>query len=339
VDWYLHAGDADALWALRKEVRSYLRRHAEPASDLSDADLVVEELVSNAVRHAGGPVWVSLSWREMTPTLRVLDLGPGFDPALLGAVAQAPVDRGPTEPVEGLEDVDPALLAESGRGLFLVSNLAGSIEARARESGGMVVTATLPAKKQVALSHDPLRATAGALPELHEARSEGAFGREPFLRALVVQLARTVEYQHGPDAADAAVAQVGADVGGRMEEEFRLAEQVVERLSPEQIGACYVRLKHAIDGGFSVLHADADRIVLVNDRCPFGEAVKAAPSLCRMTSSVFGGIAARNSDDGAAVLLEERIALGDPGCRVTVYLTDPPGGVQPLVHVYDRPPG
>jgi hypothetical protein len=38
-----------------------------------------------------------------------------------------------------------------------------------------------------------------------------------------------------------------------------------------------------------------------------------------MTSSVFGGIAARNAD-GALVVLDERIAVGDPECRVTVLL-------------------
>jgi hypothetical protein len=36
------------------------------------------------------------------------------------------------------------------------------------------------------------------------------------------------------------------------------------------------------------------------------------------------------------VLLEERIAVGDPGCRVTVYLDAPPAAVQPLVHVYGQ---
>jgi hypothetical protein len=38
-----------------------------------------------------------------------------------------------------------------------------------------------------------------------------------------------------------------------------------------------------------------------------------------MTSSVFGGIAANNVGD-ASVQLEERIAVGDPECRVTVWL-------------------
>lgn len=316
-------------------MRSYLRRHAEVGSDVSGAELVVEELFGNAVRHAGGPVWVSLTWREISPTVRVLDLGPGFDPALLGEVVETPLDRGPDEAPDGLEDIDPSLLGESGRGLFLVQSLSESMEARARSAGGMVVSAVLPVKKQQTLSHDPRRSSIGSLPLRDEVRSDGTFGKESFLRALVVQMARAVEFEHGPDAAEAAVAQVGADVGGRMEDEFRLAEELVGRLTPEQIGECYVRLKHAIDGGFQVVHADENRIVLTNDRCPFGDVVRSAPSLCRMTSSVFGGIAARSADGPVGVLLEERIAVGDPGCRVTVYLTEPPAEVRPLTHVYE----
>jgi len=56
-----------------------------------------------------------------------------------------------------------------------------------------------------------------------------------------------------------------------------------------------------------------------------------------MTSSVFGGIAARNNPDGASVLLEERIAVGDPGCRVVVYLGPPPPEAAPFAHRYRAP--
>ena len=94
-------------------------------------------------------------------------------------------------------------------------------------------------------------------------------------------------------------------------------------MTPEQLGRCFVRLKHAIDGGFSVVEATPERIVLENTRCPFGDSVLRAPALCRMTSSVFGGIAARNTEGEVAVLLEERIAVGDPGCRVVVSLAPP----------------
>lgn len=149
------------------------------------------------------------------------------------------------------------------------------------------------------------------------------------------------EYRlHGPDAAEAAVAQVGIDVGGQMEQEFRLAREIVDRLEPEQLAECFVRLKHAIDGEFSVVELTPERIVLVNRRCPFGMVVRNSPALCRMTSSVFGGIAARNSDPlnpGASVVLEERIAVGDPGCRVVVYLGPPPDGARRFAHRYGRP--
>jgi predicted ArsR family transcriptional regulator len=86
-----------------------------------------------------------------------------------------------------------------------------------------------------------------------------------------------------------------------------------------------------------VIEADEDKVVLGNTRCPFGEAVRRAPSLCRMTSSVLGGIAARNSDEPVAVLLEERIAVGDPGCRVVVYLRDPGDEASTMVHRYAPP--
>lgn len=348
MDWYLHGDDPQGLSALRREIRDYLRRHAEPGTDVSDAELIVEEVVGNAIRHAGGPVWVSISWREKSPTMRVLDLGPGFDPSLLAAAAKSPLgvlDAGTTDlavDVVTLEDprayeLDLSQLAEGGRGLFLVTHLAPALDAQARNSGGMAVVVTLPVEKPETISHDPPRHVSGALPELAEAKPEGGFGKESFLRALVVQLARAIEFQHGPDAADSAVAQVGTDVGGQMEEEFRQAEGITGRMTPEQLARCYVRLKHAIDGGFYVIELSEERIVLGNRRCPFGDVVRRAPSLCRMTSSVFGGIAARNSEESAAVLLEERIAVGDSGCRVVVYLRDPPPADRPLVHAYSAP--
>jgi len=74
-----------------------------------------------------------------------------------------------------------------------------------------------------------------------------------------------------------------------------------------------------------------DRIVLGNDRCPFGDVVRLAPALCRMTSAVFGGIAA-GSHGEASVTLEERIAVGDPGCRVVIQLG--PQTATPAAHQY-----
>jgi DNA-binding CsgD family transcriptional regulator len=115
------------------------------------------------------------------------------------------------------------------------------------------------------------------------------------------------------------IAQVGANVGGRMEEAYRAARGLTERLMPDEMADLYVQLKRAIDGDFYVVSVDEDKIVLGNRACPFGAVVQHQPALCHMTSSVFGGIAARNRGKGA-VVLEERIALGDPECRVVVWL-------------------
>lgn len=321
MDWYVdHAAHVSEL---RHDVVRHLARHAAPGSEeaVADAELILSEAVGNALRHTGGPAWVSLTWTSGMPVLRVYDLGPGF------VIPQEPVGA------TGFTDPD----RESGRGLLIMRTLAPEVRASVREHAGMILSVTLGVPRRPAASIDPPRRRSGALPALDEAQAQGGFGKESFLRALVVQLSQAVEDEHGPEAAEAAVAQVGTDVGGQMEAEFRQAAEIVGRMSPEDLGRCYVRLKHAIDGGFRVVEATPERVVLENTNCPFGDTVRRAPSLCRMTSSVFGGIAARNTDGGASVLLEERIAVGDPGCRVVVYLGDPPPEVEPFVHRYRSP--
>ncbi|HXV35334.1 MAG TPA: methanogen output domain 1-containing protein [Gaiellaceae bacterium] len=292
MDWYLDARDGSAVERLGRELGDYLRRYGAGDSDYAAAGLAFDELVGNVAAHAGGRAWVRLDWSGETARLEVCDDGPGF------ALPAAP---------------------RRGSGLADITRLAGPVEVSREEAGGARVTLELPVRRRSRPGPGPQRARADALPAPEEAAGNGTFGKESFLRALVVQLAREVEREHGPEAAEDAIAQVGSDVGGRMEDEYRRARGIVERLRPEEIGDLYVRLKHAIDGEFRVLEATDERIVLANRRCPFGDVVRRAPGLCRMTSSVFGGIAARNAG-AATVQLERRIAVGDPECRVTVWL-------------------
>lgn len=317
MDWYLDGEPAHVAHALRKEVVDYLRRHAEPGSDIDAAQLIVQEVVVNALDHTDGPVWASVSWLQDEPDLTVWDLGAGF-----------------VLPDRGLVPVGDDPFAENGRGLFLVTALSPAVEVGPRRSGGTQTTVRLPVRRSAAATFAPSPALPDPLPALSEAAPGGGFGREAFLRALVVQLSRAVERTAGPATGEDVVAQVGGTVGGQMELEYRLATEAVGRLTPQQIGECYVRLKQAIGGRFSVAEATPERIVLVNTACPFGDAVRRAPALCRMTSSVFGGIAARNSDGAAAVVLEERIAVGDPGCRVVVYLGGAPESASRFAHRY-----
>ncbi|HVF03831.1 MAG TPA: ATP-binding protein [Frankiaceae bacterium] len=302
MDWYLDGTNPGAVVDLRHQIAAYLARHADPASDVDGATVVVSELLGNVVRHANGPAWVSLTWAAEHPVLEVSDLGPGFAPA--------PRPGAPADP-----------MAESGRGLFIASAVAADLQVAVRRNQGAVVTAVLPVRRTVDEVVVPPQRRNETLPLAEEAGPHG-FGKEAFLRALVVQLAEAVEMHEGPVAGARAVTQVGVDVGGRMEEDYRAALGVVGRMTPQQIADCLVRLKSAIGGTFRVVEVSDEQIVLTNEHCPFGNVVQRAPSLCRMTSSVFGGIAARNSD-GASVMLEERIAVGDPGCRVVIRLNTP----------------
>ncbi len=92
-------------------------------------------------------------------------------------------------------------------------------------------------------------------------------------------------------------------------------------LNQEQYASLIVDIKNQIGGEFSSTSSGAPCVRVINHRCPFGEAVREAPELCRMTSSVFGAIAAR-SFGYAKVELRKRIAANDGVCEVLVY-TDP----------------
>ncbi|SDU15823.1 diguanylate cyclase [Stappia sp. ES.058] len=64
--------------------------------------------------------------------------------------------------------------------------------------------------------------------------------------------------------------------------------------------------------GGRVESIDGDEIVLVNSRCPFAEQVKGRPSLCMMTTNVFGRIVA-TANGYAHVEIVEAIATDHPG--------------------------
>lgn len=313
MDWFLERGDLAGVSALRREFHDYAERHSADGSDVDGAVLTFTELVGNAVEHGDGPVWVSVDWLSRLPTLAVHDLGTGF----------TWTDTSMPDPSQ-----------RRGRGLAIAADLAAGLEVAAKSGGGTVVEAQLDLPRADQVDLDPPRRTVNVLPDMSEAGPEG-FERESFLRALVVQLAQGVEHSAGPLAAETSIAQVGTDVGSQMETEYRLATGNAERrLDGAEMAEAYVRLKAAIGGDFYVLEASEDRIVLGNRRCPFGEAVQKSPALCRMTSSVFGGIAARNAGE-ATVVLEERIAVGDPECRVVVLLG--PGHDAPHGHRYLAP--
>ena len=142
--------------------------------------------------------------------------------------------------------------------------------------------------------------------------------RDLFLRKLLRELAGTLQDVVGIEEASGYITVVGRSIGKQIDTEYKNALSV-DNLSKEQVAQVLVDLKKRIEGDFFVLEETEDRIVFGNRTCPFGEMVLNRPSLCMMTSNVFGYIAAQNLGY-AAVELEQTIAEGAPGCRVTVHL-------------------
>lgn len=155
-------------------------------------------------------------------------------------------------------------------------------------------------------------------PDLTTAEIPLDLHRDIFLRTLLRELSGTLQDVVGVEEASGYITVVGRAIGEKIDSEYKRALEV-DRLSKEQVAEVLVDLKRRIEGRFFIIEEREDRIVLGNSACPFGEMVKGRPSLCMMTSNVFGFIAAQNLGY-ASVELHETIAEGAPGCRVTVFL-------------------
>lgn len=120
--WAFDAENAQAAHQARSQLVGYLREHAPDGADVGGAELVFGELVGNVVRHAPGPIEVQVEWAGPQPVLHVIDRGRGFlrDPGL-------PVD----------------MLSESGRGLYIVSQLTDALRIERIAGYGNHVAAVL----------------------------------------------------------------------------------------------------------------------------------------------------------------------------------------------------
>jgi predicted ArsR family transcriptional regulator len=142
--------------------------------------------------------------------------------------------------------------------------------------------------------------------------------RDLFTRSLIRELAGTLEDVVGVKEAAGFVSVVGQNIGNHIDSEYKAALGV-SNLSRDQVRDVLVDLKRRIRGDFYVIEEDDEKIVLGNRACPFEEQVLGRPSMCMMTSNVFGVIAAENLGY-AKVELQQTIAAGARGCRVVVYL-------------------
>ena len=111
---------------------------------------------------------------------------------------------------------------------------------------------------------------------------------------------------------------LGLTASSCLEAHARQHLDLQHELSHDQYASLIIDIKNQIGGAFTQVPDEGDAVRVENHRCPFGDMVKEAPELCRMTSSVFGGIAARNFGY-AKVELRRRIATNDGKCEVLIY--------------------
>ena len=155
--------------------------------------------------------------------------------------------------------------------------------------------------------------------------------RDPFLRSLLRELTGTLEEVVGLEEASGYISVVGGAIGEQIDVDYRKA-LAVDKLDRDQVTSVLVDLKRRINGEFYIIEEREDRIILGNRRCPFGAYVDGRPSLCMMTSNVFGRITADNLGY-ARVEVEESIAQGHGGCRIAVYLK-PSEDIAPTAREY-----
>ncbi|HEX3465109.1 MAG TPA: SpoIIE family protein phosphatase [Candidatus Elarobacter sp.] len=120
--WTFDVGDREAAAAAREAIVAALERRGLPEVDRTFSELVFAELVGNVKRYAPGAIDVALDLSDEYAVLHVVDTGAGFQHN-----ARLPTDA----------------LAESGRGLFIVSTIAEEFTVTRCPTGGAHARAVL----------------------------------------------------------------------------------------------------------------------------------------------------------------------------------------------------
>lgn len=120
--WRLDARAESSARRVQRALLWHLGELAPLHADFSAAELIFSELIGNVARHTPGPAEVILECEGDHPVLRVCDQGEPFAPQNIA---------------------EPDLLAEGGRGLFLVRTMAHGLTV-ARTHIGNCVSAILP---------------------------------------------------------------------------------------------------------------------------------------------------------------------------------------------------
>jgi PAS domain S-box-containing protein len=120
--WRYERIDREISSELRQRLARTLEEHGFGREARERAELVLGELIGNIARHAPGSLEVIVDLSSPSPVLHVIDEGPGFE-------------RAPMLPRD--------LLSESGRGLYIVSELTDEFSVARGPNGGSHARAVL----------------------------------------------------------------------------------------------------------------------------------------------------------------------------------------------------
>ena len=164
-------------------------------------------------------------------------------------------------------------------------------------------------------------------------RDDFELDRDLFLRQMVRELSGTLEEVVGLEEANGFLSLTGQRIANNVLEPIR--NRLGDHPTTNDLGEALTDFKARIQGDFYVIESSEERLVLGNRRCPFAEHVEGRPSLCMMTSNVFGTIAADNFGY-ARIELDETIAMGDKECRVIVHLNRDDASTDSAIREYFR---
>ena len=142
--------------------------------------------------------------------------------------------------------------------------------------------------------------------------------RDVFMRHLIRELAGTLEDVVGYEEASGYISLVGQNMGEFINDMYK-KELGISTLTRSHVADVLVDLKTRIEGSFALIEQDDNKIILESTSCPFEDEVLNRPSMCMMTSNVFGFIAAENLGY-AKVVIGQSIAESHDKCKVIVYL-------------------
>ncbi len=157
-----------------------------------------------------------------------------------------------------------------------------------------------------------------------------------FLQTFILELMHASE-QQGQEHCEQLIEHIARTAGCFFEETYRDENNKKSLLDRESYTELILGLKNNIGGKFSLASSNPDCITVTNSCCPFGERVTNFPELCGMTSSVFGGIAARNFGY-AKVEIKKSIARHDGLCEVCVYTNAEAAAGRPGMEYTDTTP-